>query len=57
VQNPIATATIPAERGDRTLYLGVDREGSFLEVISAPTEDGILIIHAMLMRPRYRSLL
>ncbi|MBV8196357.1 MAG: hypothetical protein JOY80_12625 [Candidatus Dormibacteraeota bacterium] len=40
------------------LYLGPDRAGNLLEVVSVVRDDGSeIVIHAMRMRPSYQSLL
>jgi hypothetical protein len=63
VQNVEITVTIPApadspeKTDERTLHLGRDSQGVLLEVVTVPTENGVLIIHAMPMRPRYQKLL
>ena len=42
----------------RVLYLGPDRAGNLLEVVSVTRENGSeIVIHAMTMQDRYRSLL
>lgn len=49
---------IPAEDDhddDRTLHLGDDETGRALEVLTVPIEDGELVIHAMDLRAKYRS--
>jgi hypothetical protein len=43
---------------DKVLYLGPDRAGNLLEIVSVFREDGTEIaIHAMRMRQMYGSLL
>ena len=44
---------------DLCLYLGPGRDGALLEVITVLTQDDReeLVIHAMVMRPKYRRLL
>jgi hypothetical protein len=62
-RNAEITVTIPApadspeKTDERTLHLGRDSQGVLLEVVTVPTENGVLIIHAMPMRPRYQKLL
>lgn len=42
----------------RVLYLGPDRAGNLLEVVTIERDDGSeLVIHAMRMRKRYERLL
>ena len=42
----------------RLLYLGPDRSGNFLEVVTIERDDGIeLVIHAMRMRKVYERVL
>lgn len=46
------------EDDERCLYLGPNRTGNLLEVISVGTVDGVeIVIHAMPMRPMYLPLL
>ena len=40
---------------DRIVYLGPDQDGVLLEVVAVEIEGGLLVIHAMTMRPRYRK--
>jgi len=52
-----AVASAEDEEG-KVLYLGPDRAGNLLEVVSVIREDGSeLVIHAMAMRKTYESLL
>jgi hypothetical protein len=44
-------------KDDRIVFLGPDQNGVMLEVIGVEIEEGLLIIHAMKMRPRYRRFL
>jgi hypothetical protein len=37
------------------VFLGSDEAGALLEVIAIETEQGLLIIHAMPIRDRYRQ--
>ena len=59
--NPVLVATMPpgpdsAEDDERTLYLGFDHTGRDLEVVTVNIEDGgILVLHAMDLRPKYRA--
>jgi hypothetical protein len=39
---------------DRIVFLGADPNGVVLEVMAIETDQGLLIIHAMKMRPKYR---
>ncbi|KLL11326.1 MULTISPECIES: hypothetical protein [Protofrankia] len=49
---------LDGEKPPRELRLGPDRAGNFLEIVVLLLDDGTeLIIHAMRMRPKYRSLL
>jgi hypothetical protein len=42
----------------KVLYLGPDRAGNLLEVVSVLRDDGSeIVIHAMRMRPKYEPLL
>ncbi|PZS39308.1 MAG: hypothetical protein DLM62_09015 [Pseudonocardiales bacterium] len=42
---------------DRIVFLGPDTNGVILEVMAVEIEQGLLIIHAMKMRPQYRPFL
>ena len=42
---------------DRIVFLGQDQNGVMLEVAAVEIEHGLLIIHAMKMRPQYRPFL
>ncbi len=44
-------------RDARTLWLGDDDRGVALEIVTVPLrESGLLVIHAMLLRDKYRGL-
>ncbi len=43
-------------QGDRLVYLGTDSDGTLLEV-AVETDEGLVIIHAMPIRERYRKYL
>ena len=50
--------SIDDQEDDTRLYLGPARDADLLEVVTIVRDDGSeLAIHAMRMRPRYRSLL
>jgi hypothetical protein len=40
---------------DRLVYLGPDQDGVVLEVMAVAIETGLLIIHAMPIRNRYKT--
>ena len=42
---------------NRALYLGPDRAGNLLEIVTLVLDDIELVIHAMPMRPKYEHLL
>jgi hypothetical protein len=42
---------------DRIVFLGPDPNGVMLEVMALETDQGLLIVHAMKMRPKYRPFL
>jgi hypothetical protein len=49
-------ADAPAGRAPRLVYLGDDANGVALEVMAIELEDGgLLVIHAMALRDRYRA--
>ncbi len=57
-RNPLLAFRIPApddHSDDRILYLGDDETGRALEVLTVLMEDGELVIHAMDLRTKYRS--
>ncbi len=37
------------------MWLGADHEGLVLEVMTINIDDGLLVIHAMDIRPKYRD--
>jgi len=41
----------------RLVFLGDDQNGVTLEVVAIETDDGLLVIHAMKMRSKYRPYL
>jgi hypothetical protein len=45
------------DRADRLVFLARDQAGITLEVMAIETEEGLLIIHAMPMRPEYARFL
>jgi hypothetical protein len=61
IANTVEHALYAAEDGedhDLVLYLGPDRAGRLLEVVTVAREDGSEIaIHAMKMRAKYEQLL
>jgi hypothetical protein len=42
-------------KDDRIVFLGTDQTGVLLEVVAVEADAGLLIIHAMRMRDRYRT--
>jgi hypothetical protein len=40
---------------DRLIFLGADPTGRLLEVMAVETDQGLLIIHAMKLRAKYRN--
>jgi hypothetical protein len=40
---------------ERLVFLGPDQAGEVLEVIAVETDVGLLVIHAMRMRPKYEE--
>ena len=55
--HPSAAARGIAAREDRIVFLGPDPNGVMLEVMAIETNQGLLIIHAMKMRQKYRPFL
>ena len=56
--DPIAEAILPAEQGRqaRLVFVGDDESGRALEVMAVRTDRGLLVIHAMDLRPKWRTL-
>jgi len=46
-----------ALRDQRIVFLGVDQRGELLEVMAVETDAGLLVIHAMRLRAKYRRYL
>jgi hypothetical protein len=59
IEHAIEHALAVGEQDDgKVLYLGPDRAGNFLEVVSVLKDDGSeVVIHAMRMRRTYESFL
>jgi hypothetical protein len=58
IADPTVEITLPAE-GDldeRLVFLGDDATGRTLEVMAVRVERGLLVIHAMDLRPKWRAL-
>lgn len=58
IADPVVEIALPAEgEGDeRLVFLGDDSTGRALEVMAVRTDRGLLIIHAMDLRPKWRAL-
>lgn len=58
IANPVVEITLPGGEGqdERLVYLGDDASGRALEVMAVPIEAGILAIHVMDLRPKWRQL-
>jgi hypothetical protein len=50
---PAGARDSPA-KSDRLIFLGRDETGALLEVMAIETDRGLLVIHAMTMRAKYR---
>ena len=59
IKHAVEQALVAGEQDDgKVLYLGPDRAGNLLEVVSVLRDDGSeIVIHAMRMRRIYESLL
>ena len=59
VEHAIEHALVAADDADdKVLYLGPDRAGNMLEIVTVVRDDGTeIVIHAMPMRPIYETLL
>jgi hypothetical protein len=57
IANPVVESTVPGEDGqeERLIYLGDDATDRALEVMTIPIEGGILVIHVMDLRPKWRQ--
>ena len=55
---PGAQAVLPAEQGRqaRLVFVVGDESGRPLEVMAVRTDRGLLVIHAMDLRPKWRTL-
>ena len=58
VRNAVAIIDQPTPQGsphrdDRDVFLGPDPDNTMLEVIGIETASGLLVIHAMPIRPKY----
>jgi hypothetical protein len=58
IENPFVEAVVPgcAGQDDRLVFLGDDVTGRALEVMAVQTQTGLLVIHAMDLRPKWRTL-
>lgn len=58
IANPIVEITIPGGEGreERLVFLRDDQTGRALEVMAFPIKTGLLVIHAMDLRPKWRRL-
>lgn len=56
--DPVAEAALPGGSGlqERLVFLGDDESGRALEVMAVRTDRGLLVIHAMDLRPKWRKL-
>lgn len=54
--DPVVVLNVPDARGrqGRIVFLGDDATGRALEVMAVATERGLLVIHAMDLRPKWR---
>lgn len=59
VRHAVAHALAAGDQDDsKVLYLGPDRAGNLLEIVSVVREDGSeIVIHAMRMRAKYQPFL
>lgn len=58
IQDPTVFVELPGPEGsdDRLVFLGDDGTGRVLEVMGVRIQGGILIIHVMDIRPKWRDL-
>lgn len=60
IRHALAHALVSAELSEdptRTLHVGPDRTANLLELVVIERLEGLAVIHAMPLRPRYRYLL
>ena len=57
--NPIGVLSMEGvgDQDERVVFLGMDKSGRAIEVVAVESEQGLLVIHAMDMRPKWRLLL
>ena len=58
IRNTVVVIDQPApvdspHREDRIVFLGPDQDDTMLEVMAVETDAGLLVIHAMTIRPKY----
>ena len=58
LMDPVVEAVLPAESGlqERLVFLGDDESGRALEAMAVRKDRGVLVIHAMDLRPKWRQL-
>jgi hypothetical protein len=59
-RHPQATFVVPAPAAspqERIVFLGADEDGTVIEVMAVQSDRGLVIIHAMAIRDRYRPYL
>lgn len=58
IDDPVVAITLSAESDldERLVFLGDDATGRALEVMAVRIERGLLVIHAMDLRPKWRPL-
>ena len=56
--DPVAQAVLPRDSGrqERLVFVGDDESGRALEAMAALTDRGLRVIHAMDLRPKWRTL-
>lgn len=59
INDPVATVVLRGGdvRQDRLVYLGYDGSGRALEVMAVETDRGLLVIHVMDLRPKWRRMM
>jgi len=57
IAKALVRAVVPDEFGrqERIVFLGRDDSGRLLEVMAVPIEGGLLVIHVMDLRPKWRG--
>jgi len=53
MEHAVGSAIRVLSQGDRDLYIGADRTGRLLEVVVLDDDGKPVVIHAMVLRPKF----